>query len=144
MTFTTVVELSGRTATGLEVPAEAVEALGSGRRPAVTVAVGGHRYRSTVAVMGGRFMLPLSAENRTAAGVAAGDTVEVELELDTAPREVEVPDDLARALQRAGLTEAFSALSYSHQRRHVLQVEGARTEATRLRRVEAVVAALAG
>nr|WP_269449694.1 YdeI/OmpD-associated family protein [Auraticoccus cholistanensis] len=64
--------------------------------------------------------------------------------MDTAPREVEVPDDLARALQRAGLTEAFSALSYSHQRRHVLQVEGARTEATRLRRVEAVVAALAG
>lgn len=98
MRFATTIELAGKTATGFEVPAQVVDELGSGKRPAVTVTVGGHRYPSTVAVMGGRFMVPLSAENRTAAGLAAGDEVEAELVLDTAPRELVVPDDLAAAI----------------------------------------------
>ena len=143
MRFSTTVELGGKTATGMAVPAEVVEALGAGRKPAVTVTVGGHTYRSTIASMGGRFLLPLSAENRTAAGLTAGDAVEVDVELDDAPRTVEVPADLAAALDAEPAARArFTALSYSAQRRHVLAVEGAKAEATRQRRVAAVVATL--
>ena len=98
MKFLTVIELGGKTATGFRVPEEVVQALGSGKRPAVTVRIGPHTYRSTVAAYGDVYMLPLSAENREAAGVAAGDEVEVEVALDTAPRVIEVPDDLAAAL----------------------------------------------
>jgi len=145
MRFSTTVELGGKTATGLEVPAEVVTALGAGRKPAVHVTVNGHTYRSTVATMGGRFLLPLSAGNRAAAGVAAGDAVEVDVELDTEPRSVEVPADLASALAAdPAARERFEALSYSHQRRHVLAVEGAKTDATRGRRVAGVLAALIG
>jgi hypothetical protein len=143
MRFSTTIELGGRTATGFEVPAGVVEALGSGRRPAVAVTLAGYTYRSTVATMGGRFLVPLAAEHREAAGVAAGDTVEVDLELDTAPRVVEVPADLAAALDaEPEARRRFDALSYSHQRRHVLAVEGAKAAATRERRVDAAVATL--
>ncbi|MGK5113113.1 YdeI/OmpD-associated family protein [Geodermatophilus sp. CPCC 205506] len=143
MRFRTTIELGGKTATGMQVPAEVVEALGAGKRPAVTVTVGGHTYRSTVAPYTGAYYLPLSAENRTAAGIAAGDTVEVEVELDTAPRVVEVPADLAAALDaEPEARRRFDALSYSHQRRHVLAVEGAKAEATRQRRVASAVAML--
>ena len=145
MDFTTTVELGGKTATGMEVPAEVVSALGAGRKPAVRVTVGGHTYRSTIATMGGRFLLPLSAENRTAAGVAAGDTVAVHVELDAEPRTVELPADLAVALHAdPEARRRFDALSYSHQRRHVLAVEGAKAEETRARRVAGVLAALTG
>ncbi|MFB4292383.1 YdeI/OmpD-associated family protein [Nonomuraea sp. ATR24] len=144
MSFRTTVELAGRTATGFEVPAGIVEALCSGRRPAVTVTVNGYSYRSTVAVMGGRYLLPLSAEHRQGAGVAAGDEVEVTLELDTAPREVAVPGDLAEALGRAPEAKAFfDGLSYSRRRRVVLQVEGAKKAETRQRRVADAITKLA-
>lgn len=140
MRFTTTVELGGKTATGFAVPDEVVDALGSGKRPAVTVSIGGHTYRSTVAARGGRFMVPLSAENRTAAGVAAGDEVDVDLELDTAPRELVVPEDLAAALDASPTARtAFDALSYSNRQRHVLSVDGAKTDATRQRRIAKVV-----
>jgi hypothetical protein len=143
MRFSTTVELGGKTATGMEVPPEVVEALGAGKKPAVQVTVGGHTYRSTIATMGGRFLLPLSAENRTAARVAAGDVVEVDVDLDTAPRTVEVPTDLAAELDAdPEARRRFDALSYSLQRRHVLAVEGAKTDATRERRVAGVLAAL--
>ncbi|HEV7212600.1 MAG TPA: YdeI/OmpD-associated family protein [Blastococcus sp.] len=143
MRFSTTVLLGGRTATGLIVPPEVVEALGAGKKPAVTVTVGGHTYRSSVAARGGQFLIPLSAENRTAAGVAAGDTVEVDVELDTAPRVVEVPGDLAAALDADPAARArFDALSYSRQLQHVLAVDGAKTAATRERRVAAVVTAM--
>ncbi|MBF8189273.1 DUF1905 domain-containing protein [Nonomuraea sp. K274] len=142
--FRTTVELRGKTATGFEVPAEVVDAFGSGRRPAVTVTIGSHVYRSTVATMGGRFMLPLSAENRQAAGVAAGDEVKVELELDTAPRKAEVPADLAEALERAPeAKEFFESLPYSRKLRLILQVEGAKKPETRRRRVADTIAKLA-
>ncbi len=98
--FRATVELNGRTATGVEVPADVVERLGGGRRPAVRVSVNGYTYASTVGVMGGRSMLPLSAENRAAAGVSAGDEVEVELVADTSPREVELPEDWRRHWRR--------------------------------------------
>jgi Bacteriocin-protection, YdeI or OmpD-Associated/Domain of unknown function (DUF1905) len=137
MKFRTVVELGGKTATGFEVPADVVAALGDTKRPPVQVTVNGHTYRSTVAPMGGRFLVPLSAENRTAAGVTAGEEVDVEIEADTAPREVIVPDDLAAALDAEPAARAFfNSMSYSNKRFHVMQVEGAKTEATRTRRVE--------
>lgn len=145
MRFRTTVELGGKTATGFEVPPEVVEALGSGKRPAVTVTVNGHTYRSTVAPMGGRYLLPLSAENRTAAGVAAGDEVDVDVELDTAPRVVEVPGDLRAALDADQAAKAaFERLSYSHQRQHVLAVEGAKAAETRARRIAKSLAMLRG
>jgi antitoxin component of MazEF toxin-antitoxin module len=143
MRFRTTVELGGKTATGMRVPDEVVEALGAGRKPAVTVTIGPHTYRSTVTARGGVFLLPLSAENRQAAGVQAGDEVEVDIELDTAPREVAVPPDLARAIAGDPLaTQRFSALSYSHRLRWVLSVEDAKTPETRQRRVDKAVSTL--
>lgn len=94
MRFRAIILLGGKTATGIRVPAEVVERLGSSKRPPVRVTINGHIYRSTVAPMGGKFMLPLSAENRERVGVKAGDEVDVEIELDTEPREVTVPPDL--------------------------------------------------
>jgi hypothetical protein len=143
MKFRTQIELGGKTATGFEVPADVVEALGRGKRPPVTVRIGEHEYRSTVAVMDGRYLLPLSAENREAAGVTAGDEVEVELELDTAPREVDVPDDLARALDaEPEARRTFDGLSNSNKKWHVLQVTGAKSDETRARRIAKSVATL--
>ena len=140
MRFTTTVELHGKTATGMAVPAEVVESLGGGRKPAVSVTVGGHTYRSTIASMGGRFLIPLSAERRTAAGVSAGDQVEVDVELDTAPRTVEVPAELAAALDtEPGLRDRFDALAFTHRKEHVRSVEDAKAEATRQRRIAAVL-----
>jgi hypothetical protein len=136
MRFRSRVELGGRTATGIPVPDEVVDALGAGRRPAVRVSIGEHTYRSTVAARGGRFMVPLSAENRQGAGVEAGDEVDVDLELDTEPRVVTVPPDLAEALARDDAARrVFEGLPYSHQLRWVLSIEDAKTEQTRQRRV---------
>ena len=137
MRFRSTVELGGKTATGLPVPDEVVHGLDAGKRPAVRVTICGHTYRSTVASRGGVYMLPLSAENRAAAGVAAGDEVDVDVELDDQPREVSVPDDLAAALAGDDAARAaFEGLPYSHQLRHVLAIEGARAAETRQRRVE--------
>jgi hypothetical protein len=141
--FRTTVELGGKTATGFEVPPQVVEGLGGGRRPAVAVTINGHTYRSTVAVMGGRFLLPLSAENRSGAGVAAGDEVDVDIELDAAPREVAVPDDLVAALAAAGARARFDALSFTYRKEHARSVEDAKTPETRQRRIAKIVAALA-
>jgi len=143
MTFRTVIELGGTTATGLRVPDDVVAALGAGKRPAVLVRIGSHSYRSTIAVMDGAFMLPLSAENRAAAGVAAGDEVEVMIELDTAPREVVVPHDFAAALDAdPEARRTFDGLSYSNKRFHVEPITGAKTPETRQRRIEKSVAIL--
>jgi hypothetical protein len=143
MRFRTTIELGGKTATGFQVPPEVVEGLGSGKRPAVTVRIGSYTYRSTVAPMGGAFYLPLSAEHREAAGVAAGDQVEVEVELDTAPRTVELPPDFAAALDADPAVRAFfDGVSNSNKKWHVLSVTGARTDETRRRRIEKSVALL--
>jgi len=143
--FRSTIELGGKTATGLRVPDDVIERLGAGKRPAVRVTIGGHMYRSTVAPMGGVFMLPLSAENREAAGVAAGDEVDVGIELDTEPREVSVPSDFAAALKRSpNAKKTFDALSYSRKRAHVLSIEGAKTPETRKRRIDKSIAELQG
>ncbi|HEV2527077.1 MAG TPA: YdeI/OmpD-associated family protein [Thermomicrobiales bacterium] len=142
-TFTATLELGGKAATGIEIPATIIESLGAGKRPPVVATINGYSYTSTIGVMAGRFMLPVSAEHRTGAGISAGDTVEVTLALDTEPREVTLPDDLAAAMSAdPAVRAAFDALSYSNRRRHVLQVEGAKTAETRARRVAKVVEAL--
>jgi hypothetical protein len=143
-TFTTTVLKDDQVnATGLPVPAEAVAAMGAGKKPKVTVSLNGHTYRSTVAAYGDVYMLPLSAENRQAAGVKAGDQVEVTIELDLAPRTVEVPADLTAALAEApGATAAFEALSYTMRKEYVRQVESAKAQETRERRIAGIVAKL--
>ena len=140
MRFRTTIVQSGKNTTGIQVPGEVMEALGAGKRPAVTVTVNGYRYRSTVASMGGVAMVSLSAEHRAGAGVAGGDEVEVDLELDTAPREVEVPADLAAALDAEPAARGtFDGLSFSNRSWHVLQVTGAKTDETRRRRIARAV-----
>ena len=137
MKFRGVLLLSGRTATGIEVPVEVIADLGGGKKPAVTVTLNdGYSYRSSVGSMGGKFLLPVSAEHRARAGIAAGDEVDVALELDTAPREVTVPDDLSAALDADPAARSFfDGLSYSNKLRHVLAIDGAKTAETRERRI---------
>jgi bacteriocin resistance YdeI/OmpD-like protein/uncharacterized protein DUF1905 len=143
MRFRTRIKQSGKTATGIQVPDEVVEALGSGKRPAVKVTINRYTYRSTVAVMGGVYMVGVSAENRAGAGVAGGDEVDVDIELDTAPREVTVPAELAAALDaEPKARRTFDDLSYSNKSWHVLQVTGAKTEETRQRRIAKSIAML--
>jgi hypothetical protein len=142
--FHAILSLENKTATGIHVPVEVVEALGSGKRPAVVATVNGYTYRSTV--MGydpADPLLPFSSEHRAAAGLKAGDEVDVELALDTAPREVTVPEDLAAALAADPVALAFfETLSYSNKRVHTLAAEGAKTPETRRRRIEKSVATL--
>jgi Domain of unknown function (DUF1905)/Bacteriocin-protection, YdeI or OmpD-Associated len=143
MKFHGRLELNGKTATGIEVPAQVVTGLGAGKRPAVRATVNGFTYRTSVAPMGGRFLLPVSAQIRAGAGVAAGDEVDVDLEVDTEPRTVSVPADLAVALDTdPAVRHAFDALSYSQQLRYVQPVEDARAAATRQRRIDKVLSDL--
>ncbi|MDX3458567.1 YdeI/OmpD-associated family protein [Streptomyces sp. ME02-8801-2C] len=139
MKFTTKMFQTGNN-TGVPVPAEVVEALGGGRRPAVSVLVNGYAYRSTIASMGGQFLIPFSADKRRESGISGGDSIEVELALDTAPRTVEPPADLAAALAAVpGAGAAFRALSPSRQKAHVTSIDDAKTDATRQRRITKVV-----
>lgn len=143
MQFTASIELNGKTATGVVVPKEVVSALGPSKKPAVAVTINGFTYRTSVASMGGRYLIPVSADVRQSAGIAAGDRVEVGIELDTAPREVTVPDDLQAALdQDAEARSFFEALSYSSKRRVVEPVEAAKAPETRQRRIEKAVGKL--
>lgn len=139
MKFHGALELAGKTATGIEVPPEVVSWLGGNKRPKVTVGINGYTYRSSIASMGGRFMLPVSAEVREGAGVRAGDELEIDVELDDRPRTVTVPADLVQALDDGEVRAQFDALSYSVQLRHVLAVDGAKTTETRSRRIGKVV-----
>jgi hypothetical protein len=141
--FRTTVELGGKTATGMQVPDEVVDALGAGRRPAVVVTINGYSYRTTVATMGGRFLVPLSAENRTAAGVAAGDDVTVGIAVDDAPRETPLPPDLAAELAtEPEASTFFDGLAPSHRKEWVRWIEDAKKPETRRTRVEKTLTAL--
>ncbi len=142
--FRTTIVQSGKNTTGIEVPPEVVEALGAGKRAKVKVTIGDYTYRSSLASMGGVPMVSLSAENRAGAGVAGGDEVEVELAVDLEERTVTVPPDLASAMDAVPAARAtFDRLSYSNQSWHVLQIEGAKTDETRQRRIAKSVDALA-
>jgi hypothetical protein len=143
MRFRTTILSAGKTAAGIEVPPEVVEALGSGRKPPVRVTINGYTYRSSVATVSGAFMIGVSNDVRRAAGVAAGEDVDVELELDTEPRVVQVPDDLAAALDAdEAARTAFDRLTYSNKRRIVMLVDDAKTLETRQRRIVKSIADL--
>lgn len=139
MEFKATLQLDGKTATGIVVPQDVVEALGGGGRIPVAATVAGVSYPSTLATMAGRTKLPVSADIRAKAGIAAGDEVAVTLLRDEAPRTVEIPDDLVEALNAAGLREKFDALSASNRKRHALAVTGAKAAETRARRVAKVL-----
>jgi hypothetical protein len=142
--FRTTIVSGGGSTTGVLVPPEVVEALGGGKQPLVAITVAGHAYRGMIATRGGRSMVSLSAETRARAGVAANDEVDVEIALDTEPRTVEVPHDLAAALQAApGAREFFDGLTASQRKGFVTPIEQAKAADTRARRVERAVEALA-
>ncbi|HET9436437.1 MAG TPA: YdeI/OmpD-associated family protein [Candidatus Limnocylindrales bacterium] len=141
--FRTTILQTGKSTFGFVIPPAVVESLGAGKRPPVTVTINGYTYRNTVAVMGGDFMIGVSSEHRGPAGVTGGEEVEVDLALDTAPRVVTVPGDLAAALDAEPAARAtFDRLSYSNRSWHVLQVEAAKTDETRQRRIAKSVDAL--
>lgn len=141
VTFTTT--LTGATtgsATGIAVPAELIEKLGHGQRPAAQVTLNGHRFRTTIGVMGSQHMIPVSADIRKTTGLAAGDAVEVGLTADATPREVIVPPDLTAAFRRQPAAATFfGSLSSSLQRFHIDNINGAKTDDTRQRRVDKAV-----
>lgn len=141
--FRTTILQTGTTATGFEVPPDAVDQLGAGKRPKVLVTINGYTYRNSIAVMGGTFMIGVSSEHRGPAGVTGGDTVEVELALDTAPREVDVPPELAAALAADPAAQTtWDGLSYSNRLWHALQATGTNNPETRARRIQKSIAAL--
>jgi hypothetical protein len=143
MKFRTALLLEGKTATGLQVPDDVVEKLAAGKRPKVVITLNGHSYRTTVASMGGRYLVPVSAENRVAAGITAGQEVDVDIELDAAPREVEVPTDLEAALSADPAARAFfDGLSFTYRKEWARSIEGAKKPETRTARVEKAVIAL--
>lgn len=137
--FSTTIEVQGKTATFFQVPLDVREVFGRARPP-VRVTIGDHTYRSTIAVYGDRYFLPLNKANRTAAGVAGGETIEVEIEADDAPRTVEVPTELRAALDGDTTARAaFDALSYTHRREYAEWVAEAKREETRHRRAAKTV-----
>jgi hypothetical protein len=140
MRFRTKILQAGKTAAGVEVPAKVVAALGSSKRPPVRATINGFTYRTSVASMGGRFMLGVPPEFREGAGVAAGDTVDIDIELDTEPREVAIPPDFAAALARdSAAKKAFDGLNYSNRRRLVMAIEAVKSPEARARRVDKTV-----
>ena len=145
MKFRATIQLAGKTATGIDVPDDIVAALGAGNHPQVRVTLGDNSYQTSVARMGGVFKFPVSAAVREQTGLAAGDEVEVAIEVDDAPRELVIPAALSEALDRDPQAKAaFEKLSYSNQKRHVLAVEGAKTDETRQRRLGKILDELRG
>jgi hypothetical protein len=143
MRFRTEILANGKTAAGIEIPLDVLDALGTSRKPAVSVSLNGYTYRSTVATVNGMYMVGVSNDVRTAAGVAAGQVVDVDIELDTEPRVVAVPPDLAAALDaEPEARRFFETLSYSNKRRVVMPIDDAKTPETRGRRIEKSVASL--
>ncbi|HYH93114.1 MAG TPA: YdeI/OmpD-associated family protein [Candidatus Saccharimonadales bacterium] len=143
MRFRTTLDSAGKNAAGFKVPAEVVEALGKGKRPPVLVTINGYTYRNTVAVYGDEYLIGVAQQHRGPAGVTPGDEIEVDLELDTAPREVTVPEDFAVALDGDATAKAFfDGLSYSAKSWFVLGIEDAKTPETRQRRIEKAIARL--
>ena len=130
-------------ATAVEIPAAVMKALGPQARPPVTITINGHSWRSRVAAMRGQQLIGISAANREAAGVAEGETIEVDVVLDAAPRPVELPDDLAKALKRTtGSKDAFERLPFGLRQKHVREIESAKSAEVRERRIAKLVITL--
>lgn len=142
--FNTIIRQDeGKNTTGIVVPPEVIEELGTSKKPPVKLTINSYTYTSTVAVRGNEFMVSLSAENRAAAGVKGGDQVEVTIELDAEPRTIEIPADLAAALAaKRGAMAMFEGLAFSKRKEFVRQVEDAKTPETRERRISGIVAKL--
>ena len=144
MKFKSTVVLSGKTSTGIPVPEALVESFGSGKRFPVVVTINGYSYRTMLTFYKGEFVLSLAAEHREAAGLKAGEEIDVDMVLDSAPREVEVPADLAAALKSSPAAAAFfEKLAYSHRKEYVRWIEEAKKPETRATRVEKTLALLA-
>ncbi len=139
ITFAATIERSGATATGIEVPDTVVVELGAGKRPAVTVTINGASFATTLGSMGGRVMIPLSAERRALTGTAGGDQVDVTIALDAVPKKIAVPADLAAALDTNGLRGRFDSLAPSHRKEHVRAIEEAKAADTRARRIDKAI-----
>lgn len=138
---TTLHQAKGKNATGIVIPPEALERLSRGKRPPVRVRINGYEFRTTVGVMGGQAMISVSAAIRRDTGLAAGDNVKVELVVDETPRMVEMPADFARALAAArGMKAFFDALPNSLQRYHIDNINDAKAEETRQRRIDKAIA----
>ncbi|MEP6684978.1 MAG: YdeI/OmpD-associated family protein [Parafilimonas sp.] len=141
--FKTTILTAGKTATGICIPDEIVESLNAGKKPPIKVTINGYTYRSTVAVMAGKYMVGVSADVREASGVKGGDTLTVEIELDTEERKVELPADFKRALDKnLSAKKFFQSLSYSKQKNHVTLIEQAKTDETRKNRIDKSIADL--
>jgi hypothetical protein len=142
-TFKTVLLTAGKTATGIKIPPEVIEKLNAGKKPAVKVTINGFTYRSTVAVMGGDYMVGVNAENREGAKVKGGDKIEVTIELDTEPREVKLPAEFKKALDKnAKAKKGFETLSYSKKKFYVTPVAAAKTDVTRTKNIAKAIDAL--
>lgn len=143
--FVATLKLAGTTATGITVPPEIVEGLGPSKRPKVVVEINDHAYRSSIAPMHGEFFIPVSRENRDAAGIQAGEEITVTVSLDTEERTVEVPADFQAALDAVPAARSrFVSMSYSHRKEHVRAIESAKMPETRMRRIQKAVEMLEG
>jgi hypothetical protein len=140
MKFKTTLLQAGKTATGIKIPPEIVESLGAGKKPPVRITINGYTYRNTVAVMGGAYMVGVSAEHRNGANVKGGDVLEVTIELDTQPREVEIPEAFQKALKKSPIAKKyFESLSYSKKSGIVIPIKDAKTDETKQRRIEKAI-----
>jgi hypothetical protein len=143
VTFQTTILQMGNN-TGIPVPEEVIEQLGAGKRPLVRVTLNDYTYRSSVAVMDGKYLISMSKAHREAAGVQGGEALDVTVELDLEPRTVELPEDLKSALVDAGALDAFEKAAPSMKKEYVRQVEEAKAQATRDRRIAKIVEKLSG
>lgn len=144
VTFRTTLFASGGNNVGIVVPEDVVLSFGRGKRVPVTVTIdGGYTYRNTISSMGGQFLISFNSRTRAATGRGAGDEVEVTLELDDAPRTVEIPDALAQAFAaEPAIADVWARLAYSKQRAHADAITTAKTEETRSRGLEKVLSEL--
>ena len=138
ITFHTTILQTGKNTAGIPVPEEVIEKLGGGRRPLVRVTINKYTYRSAVAVMGGKYMISFNSEHRKESGVQGGDETDITLELDLEPRTVEIPKDLKAALIKAKALDAFEKSAPSMKKEYVRQVEEAKAQETRDRRIDKI------
>jgi len=139
ITFHTVILQTGKNTAGIQVPDEVIEKLGAGKQPLVRVTINKYTYRSAVAVMGGKYMISFNPEHRKAAGIQGGEEANVTLELDLEPRTVEIPPDLKDALIKANALDAFEKSAPSMKKEYVRQVQEAKAQETRARRITKIV-----
>lgn len=142
-TFDAPVKSAGGGGYYVEVPFDVLAAFGTAR-PKVVVTFDGHRYRGSIAPMRGCSMLPILKEIRAAIGKGEGDAVRVTVEPDTAPREVDVPPELAAALaERPDAAARFERMSYTHRKEYAQWITDAKRPETRARRLAKAVELIA-